>query len=76
MYVSQTQKAGKLYIEPVRLTGKLTLTLGLAFAEKLPYDRIEGFRTAKTSLSFKVLGQLKEGDSNMARPTGVEPVTS
>ncbi|NKB80774.1 MAG: transposase [Nitrospirales bacterium] len=26
MYVSQTQKAGKLYVEPVRLTGKLTYT--------------------------------------------------
>ena len=50
--------------------------LRLVFAEKLPYQRNEGFRTAQTSLPFTLLEKLKGGQYEMARPTGVEPVTS
>ncbi len=58
-----------------RLEDKRTV-LRLVFAEKLPYQRNEGFRTAQTSLPFRVLEGLKEGNYDLARPTGVEPVTS
>ena len=50
--------------------------LRLVFAERLPYQRNMGFRTAQTSLPFRLLEGLKGGQYDMARPTGVEPVTS
>lgn len=53
-----------------------TMVLRLAFDEQLSYQRNEGFRTARTSLPFRVLEDFKGGHSNMVRPTGVEPVTS
>jgi site-specific DNA recombinase len=46
----------------------------LAFEAKLPYYRNEGFRTAQTSLPFRLLEDLKEGKSGMVRETGIEPV--
>ncbi|GJL61335.1 MAG: hypothetical protein NPIRA03_41920 [Nitrospirales bacterium] len=52
------------------------MVLRLAFSEKLPYDRNGGYRTAQTALPFKVLGEFQAGESEMVRPTGVEPVTS
>lgn len=58
-----------------RIEDKRTV-LRLAFSEKLPYYRNEGFRTAQTSLPFRVLEGFEGGQSEMVRPTGIEPVTS
>ena len=51
------------------------MVLRLAFAEKLPYQRNEGFRTAQTALPFTLLMGLEEGKTSMARPAGIEPAT-
>ncbi len=53
--------------------------LRLVFANKLPYQRNEGFRTAKSeefSLPFRLLGNLESGRYEMVRPTGLEPVAT
>jgi len=50
--------------------------LRLVFADKLPYQRNEGYRTAQIALPFRVLEGFKGGKSEMVRPTGIEPVTS
>ena len=50
--------------------------LKMVFAEKLPYHRIEGFRTAKTTLPFNVLGDFSLGKNGMVSPSGFEPETS
>lgn len=47
--------------------------LKLVFAEPLPYDRKEGYRTAKTSLPFKALGGFKPEDFEMVPAAGLEP---
>lgn len=39
--------------------------LKLVFAERLPYTRNEGYRTAKTSLPFKALGDVRLGKFEM-----------
>ena len=49
--------------------------LKLVFLERLPYDRKSGFRTAETTLPFKALEYISEGESKMARPRGFEPLT-
>jgi site-specific DNA recombinase len=49
--------------------------LKLAFARRLEYSREEGFRTMDLTLPFKVLGGLKAGVGEMARPKGFEPLT-
>ena len=49
------------------------MVIRLAFSEKLPYDRNEGFRTAQTSLPFRVLEGFKEGNSDMVPEAGLEP---
>ena len=52
--------------------------LRLVFANKLPYQRNEGFRTAKSeefSLPFRLLGNLESGRYEMVRPAGFEPAT-
>ncbi len=51
------------------------LVCRLVFSEKLPYQRNEGFRTARTALPVTVLQQLKGGEYEMARPAGFEPAT-
>ncbi len=52
------------------------LVLRLAFSERLAYHRIEGYRTPKTTLPFKVLGGF-EGDSKaMVHPARFELTTS
>ena len=59
-------------------TGQLhyrRLVLRLAFAERVPYRRGEGFSNVKTSLPFNVLGRLSMGVEKMARPKGFEPLT-
>ena len=47
--------------------------LKLAFADKLTYARGEGYRTAKTTLPFKVLGGFLGQDCNMVPRRGLEP---
>jgi site-specific DNA recombinase len=49
--------------------------LKLVFAEKRPYHRKDGFRTPKTTLPFKVLGDFCLGKYGMAHPKGFEPLT-
>ena len=39
--------------------------LKLVFAERLPYHRNEGYRTAKTSLPFKALEDIHMGKFEM-----------
>ena len=50
--------------------------LKLVFAQKLPYHRNEGYRTAETTLPFKVLRDFRNRKSGMVEPRGVEPLTS
>jgi hypothetical protein len=47
--------------------------LRLVFAEHLPYARKEGYRTAKISMPFKLLGDLKMEKPQMVRAAGIEP---
>ena len=50
--------------------------LKLVFAQKLPYHRNEGYRTAETTLPFKVLRDFRNAKSGMVEPSGIEPLTS
>ena len=57
-------------------TGNLTLkktVLRLAFSERIAYCRKEGLRTPKTSLPFKLLGDITTGQNKMAERVGFEP---
>jgi len=47
----------------------------LVFAEKLSYQRGEGFRTAVTSSPFRILSSLKGGEEMMVPRGGIEPPT-
>lgn len=47
--------------------------LKLVFAEKLPYVRGEGYRTAKISTPFKMLGDITMSEKVMVRVAGIEP---
>ncbi|WP_148264382.1 hypothetical protein [Roseobacter litoralis] len=49
--------------------------LKLVFASPLPYARKKGFRTAKTTIPFKVLGDLSDPEKEMADRGGFEPPT-
>ena len=49
------------------------LVLKLTFADHLQYCRYEGFRTPKTTLPFKALGQFREDKNKMAEREGFEP---
>ncbi|UDF05631.1 recombinase family protein [Asticcacaulis sp. AND118] len=49
--------------------------LKLAFAAPLIYSRFDGYRTAETTLPFKVLAQFSDGELGMVDATGIEPVT-
>lgn len=64
----------KLWISP-RLEGKRTV-LKLAVAERLAYTRSEGFRTAVPALPFKVLADMKSGNSKMARAIVIGEIVS
>ena len=44
--------------------------LKLTFSDRLADVQNEGFRTAKTTLPFKVLAEFKGGQNRMARPRG------
>ena len=50
--------------------------LKLVFAEKLPYHRNEGYRTAETTLPFKVLSDFRNMKSGVVELRGIEPLTS
>lgn len=47
----------------------------LAFEAKLPDYRNEGFRTAKTSLTFRLLADMKGGWYDLVEGRGLEPLT-
>ena len=47
--------------------------LKLVFAQRLPYIRNQGYRTAKTSLPFKALGDFQLGKCEMVPRRGLEP---
>lgn len=47
--------------------------LKLVFAEKLPYARNGGYRTAKISMPFKLLGDIKMNKSEVVRQKAFEP---
>ncbi len=47
--------------------------LKLVFAEKLPYARGEGYRTAKISTPFKMLEGINMSEKEMVPPAGLEP---
>ncbi len=49
--------------------------LKLAFADRLSYLKNEGVRTVKTTLPFKVLGEISSPKSEVVRPEGFEPPT-
>ncbi len=50
--------------------------LRLTFADKLQYCKNEGFRTAETTLPFKVLASIRNKESGLVEPIGIEPTTS
>ena len=57
-------------------SGNLTLrrtVLKLGFAERISYSRETGLRTPKTTLPFKVLGQITGQKCEMAETKGFEP---
>ncbi len=49
------------------------LLLRLVFREPLVYCRNEGYRTAKTTMPFNMLGAFSGGDCLMVPPAGLEP---
>ncbi len=49
------------------------LVLKLVFEEKLAYHRNGGYRTAKTTLPFKVLEAINDNKFGMVRSRGLEP---
>ncbi len=57
-----------------RLEDKRTV-LKLAFSERLTYSRKTGLRTPKTTLPFKMLGDVMTGNCKMAHRGGFEPPT-
>lgn len=61
-----TVNPGRLWTSG-ELENKRTV-LKLLFTGKSPYRRNEGFRTPETSLPVKLLSQLSQGKSEMARP--------
>ena len=50
--------------------------LKLCFTDRLSYVRNEGVRTVKTTLPFKVLGEMTSPPSKMARPARFERATA
>ena len=52
------------------------MLLRLAFTGRLPYCRKRGYRTAKSTLPFKVLADFKTPKSGMVELSGIEPLTS
>ena len=50
--------------------------LRLVFAERLVYARGEGYRTAKISMPFRLLGRENWGKTGVVEPRGIEPLTS
>lgn len=48
----------------------------LVFTEHLQYARESGFRTAETTLPFKLLAEVGSPNSEVVQTTGIEPATS
>ena len=48
----------------------------LAFSERPTYDRNKGYRTAKTTLPFKLLERIGGGNGEMVGLDGLEPSTN
>ncbi len=51
------------------------IVLRLTFAGKLPYTKNEGYRTAETTLPFKVLAGISSVKKDLVGPAGLEPAT-
>ena len=56
-----------------RIGDKIT-AIKLLFDNRIVYDKFEGVRTASIARPFRLLEEFSGGQSDMARPTGVEPV--
>ena len=59
-------------------SGSYTLkqtVLRLAFSERIAYCRKEGYRTPKTALLFKALGDISVGKSQMVRPRCIKQIS-
>ena len=57
-------------------SGQLPLkrtVLRLAFSQRIAYCRNQGLRTPKTTLPFKVLARIQQGECKMAERQGFEP---
>ena len=52
------------------------LVLRMAFSGKIPYTKNEGYGTPKTTLPFKVLGGISEGQAPMVLQERIELSTS
>jgi site-specific DNA recombinase len=52
------------------------MVLKLAFGGKIPYDRMEGYRTAIPTLPFKVLAGFSRPNGKVVGPEGLEPPTT
>lgn len=52
------------------------VALRLAISERIAYHRDQGFRTPKTVLLFKVLGDFTGGVSKLVGRDGFEPSTN
>jgi len=52
------------------------LVIKLAFTARLPYCRINGYRTPKTSLPFKMLASISNAKKGLVELSGIEPLTS
>ena len=63
----------KLWHSP-RIEDRRTV-LKLVFSDRLTYCRNEGYRTAKISTPFKLLGDINMKKNGMVPRTGIEPVT-
>lgn len=49
--------------------------LKLAFADNIQYCKEHGFRTAKTTLPFNMLAEIRTDKSGLVEPIGIEPTT-
>lgn len=66
------QNPYKLWLSE-RIGDKIT-AIKLLFDNRIVYDKFEGVRTASIARPFRLLEEFSGGQSDMARPTGVEPV--
>ncbi len=60
-------ESGNIYLQK--------LVLRMAFSDQLAYCKNEGYRTPKTSLPFKVLGEFSSHKREVVPRAGIEPAT-